>query len=135
MKQLTFLLALVFTFSTMDPAHAGGGACRFKTEGAPVLKQSPVLARLLAATFVVEDSGKMGPMDAPYDGGRLYTYMEFRASALGSEEQKHLVRLHFERGEGGRTLKSMEFLPQKTLRSPDGEKDVSEPPAAADESK
>ena len=113
MKPSIICIAIALTVFTAASALAGGGACRFATEGLPLLKQSPALAEILTTKFSVEDSGKMGPMDAPFDGGRLYTYMEFRASPVGNPEQKFIIRLHFKRKDAGLRFASAEILPVK----------------------
>ena len=114
MNPTTFCIAIVFTVSTAASALAGGGACQFKANGLPLLSQSPVLADILTSKFMVEDNGKMGPMDAPFDGGRLYTYMEFRASAVENKEHKFIIRLHFKKKSRVElSFKGAELLPLK----------------------
>ncbi|MEM9016189.1 MAG: hypothetical protein AAGC68_04185 [Verrucomicrobiota bacterium] len=54
---------------------------------------------LLGRHFTVEDSGIKGPSDAPFDGRRLYTYMDFRARSVEGDGQIFLIRLHFDREE------------------------------------
>lgn len=112
MKPTSLFLTIVFLISTAVSAIAGGGACTFQDYALPVLKQSPVLAEFVTSKFSVEDHGKMGPMDAPFDGGRRYTYMEFRASSVANKEQKFLIRIHF-KSMDDKTLERAEFLPLK----------------------
>ena len=112
MKLLTFCISIVFTISTAVSAIAGGVSCQFKADGMPLLSQSPVLAEILTSKFKVLDGGKMGPMDAPFDGGRQYTYMEFRASTVSKEEKKFIFRLHFKKqSRVDLAFEKAEFLP------------------------
>ena len=98
--------------ATVSFSIAGGGACQFKANGLPLLTQSPMLAEILTSKFSVQDGGKMGPMDAPFDGGRLYTYMEFPAASVDNEKEKVLVRIHFKRkSKSELSFASLELLP------------------------
>ncbi len=112
MNPAPLLLAIVFTISTAVSAIAGGGACTFQDYALPVLRQSPVLAEFVTSEFSVEDHGKMGPMNAPFDGGRRYTYMEFRASTVANKEQEFIIRIHF-KSMDEKTFERAEFLPLK----------------------
>lgn len=112
MNPIPLLLAIVLTFSTAVSAIAGGGACTFQDYALPVLRQSPVLAEFVTSKFSVEDHGKMGPTDAPFDRGRRYTYMEFRASTGADKEQKFIIRIHF-KSMDEKTFERAEFLPLK----------------------
>ncbi|MCG8599821.1 MAG: hypothetical protein MI807_06745 [Verrucomicrobiales bacterium] len=80
-------------------SFAGGGSVDFEMHGIPLLDQSPALAGVLDKHFAVESRGLLGPSDAPFDGGRLYTYMDFRARSKDGGDQIFLIRLHFDRGE------------------------------------
>lgn len=80
-------------------SFAGGGSVDFEMHGIPLLDQSPALRGVLDKHFAFESRGVLGPSDAPFDGGRLYTYMDFRAKSRGGDGQIFLVRLHFDRGE------------------------------------
>ena len=93
MNPTPFFLAIVFTIITAASAVAGGGACTFQTYALAVLSQSPVLAEFVTSKFSVEDLGKMGPINAPFEGGRRYTFMEFRASTAANKEQKFIIRI------------------------------------------
>ena len=115
MKINSFVIAILIIACSFSWVFAGGGACQFQENGLPLLKQSPGLAGILTSTFQVKNGGKMGPMNAPFDRGRLYTYMEFQAFSAENNEQKFRIRLHFKRGESGITFKSIEILPLKDL--------------------
>ncbi|NNC89982.1 MAG: hypothetical protein HKN82_16110 [Akkermansiaceae bacterium] len=119
MRTNTICLSVVIAIATAASAVAGGGACRFKADGLPLLSQSPVLADILTSRFSVVEDGRMGPMDAPFDGGRRYTYMEFRASTTSKSGEKFIIRLHFKRaGKEAPAFERAEFLPVKDF--PDG---------------
>ena len=112
MNLTTIMIAIGFTVFTAVSALAGGVACQFKADGLPLLSQSPVLAEILSSKFSVQEGGKMGPMDAPFDDGRLYTYMEFRASSVADHEQKFIIRLHFKKKSRTElTFERVEILP------------------------
>ena len=115
MNPTPFFLAIVFTIITAASAVAGGGACTFQTYALAVLSQSPVLAEFVTSKFSVEDLGKMGPINAPFEGGRRYTFMEFRASTAANKEQKFIIRIHF-KSMDEMTFERAEFLPLKEPR-------------------
>ena len=97
MSLTNFCIVIAFAISTGTSAVAGGRGCDYKANGLPLLMQSPVLADILSEKFSVQDKGVKGPSDAPFDGGRLYTYMEFRAATVDDRKEKFLIRIHFER--------------------------------------
>ena len=114
MRLTSFGIAIVFAVFTATSAIAGGRACDFKANGLPLLSQSPVLAEILTSKFIVQDRGMKGPGDAPFDGGRLYTYMEFRASTVADRKQKFLIRIHFKKKSQAELIfDKLEFLPLK----------------------
>ena len=96
-----------------------------------------MLSNILTSKFSVENAGMKGPQDAPFDGGRLYTYMEFRASTVDDRKQKFLIRIHFKRKSRAElTFDRLEFLPLKDVpRNQEGEQGAAEQPATAGESK
>lgn len=53
----------------------------------------------------------MGPADAPFEGRRLYTYMDFRGTAVENRKQSFLMRVHFKRETDGLTFSRLEILP------------------------
>ncbi|MDF1755944.1 MAG: hypothetical protein P1U89_24360 [Verrucomicrobiales bacterium] len=91
--------ALVSAIIGSRTSFAGGRAVEFESHGVPLLEQAPALVGVLGGHFTVENSGLLGPGDAPFDGSRLYTYMDFRARSKGGDGQIFLIRLHFDRGE------------------------------------
>lgn len=97
-KLVTICLALVSASIGGTTSFAGGREVGFKRHGLPLLEQSPALADVFGRYFAVEDFGIMGPSDAPFDEGRLYTYMDFRARPGDGGGEIFLIRLHFDRG-------------------------------------
>ena len=112
MNPTPYFLALIFTIITAASAVAGGFSCRFQDGGLGLLRQAPVLAEFVASKFSVEDQGRMGPEDAPFERGRRYTFMEFRAATGADKEQKFIIRIHF-KSMDERTFERVEFLPLK----------------------
>lgn len=98
-KPILFCVALVSVTVGCSASFAGGREVNFKRHGLPMLKQSSALADILENDFAVEERGLLGPSDAPFDGGRLYTYLDFRARSRDGDGQVFLIRLHFDRGE------------------------------------
>jgi hypothetical protein len=97
-------------------SFAGGAGVDFVRHGIPLLDQSPALTAVLDKHFVVENQGLLGPSDAPFDGRRLYTYMDFQARSKADEGQIFLIRLHFDRGgdpvnHTRRSFQRMEIFP------------------------
>ena len=110
----SIIITIVVTLLAAGSTFAGGAACSFKKNGLPLLEQSPALARFVSDNFAVNAGGILGPMDAPFDRGRLYTYMEFQASAVNDHNQQFIVRLHFKRKSRVRLVfDRAEFLPVK----------------------
>ncbi len=59
----------------------------------------------------------MGPLDAPFDGQRLYTYMEFRGRST-TPEHAFTLRIHFT-SMRDMTLQRIEIIPGKNeLKAP-----------------
>lgn len=80
-----------------------------------VLSDSPIIREAITSKFNVNEMGAMGPMDAPFDGKRLYTYMEFRATAIANQEQRFIIRIHFKHMDE-QTLERVEIIPLITLK-------------------
>ena len=105
------LLKFMFPFVVMvSLVHGGGMACRFKPDGLALLKDSAHLVDVLSESFEIQNDGVMGPKDAPFRGGRLYSYMEFKAWKKGEKQEKFIVRLHFTREEKKWKFKSLEMI-------------------------
>lgn len=113
MKFQIFCLAVVFTISTAASAFAGGRACRFDADGLRLMKDQALLGELLKTKLSIVDNGLMGPDNSPWDKviGRMYSFMEFKASAIDDSEKKYLIRVHFNRVEKSIFFKSLEVLP------------------------
>lgn len=96
-----------------------------------------MLSNILTSKFSVEDAGIKGPRDAPFNEGRLYTYMEFRASTVDDRNQKFLIRIHFKRKSRAElTFNRLEFLPlEDAPRNQESEQGGADQPANATESK
>ena len=114
MKINIHCIAILFTVSTITSAIAGGGSVSFESQGLRLLNQSPALADIFASKFVVHDRGVMGPADAPFDGRRLYTYMDFRGTSVESEKHSFLIRIHFKRTRDKMTFSRIEVFPVPT---------------------
>lgn len=100
MKTLIIICFALFSASIGGTtSFAGGGFVDFKMHGIPLLDQSPALRSVFDKHFEFESQGILGPSDAPFDGARLYTYMDFQARSRGGDGQIFLIRLHFDRGE------------------------------------
>ncbi|MAS94030.1 MAG: hypothetical protein CMO55_12615 [Verrucomicrobiales bacterium] len=115
-KPIIFCVALVSVTVGCAASFAGGREVNFKRHGLPMLKQSSALADILENDFAVEDRGLLGPSDVPFDGGRLYTYMDFKARSREGDGQVFLIRFHFDRSEkpvnySRATLVRMEVFP------------------------
>ena len=116
MRKTSTIWMVVFLDLGSLPALGGGAACEFQANGLPLLKQSPVLVEILDSRFVVKNGGMKGPMDAPFKGRRLYTYMEFKALSKENAKEKYVIRIHFARKEKNLEFKSLEILPEKKER-------------------
>ncbi len=112
------LLPLVVALSLVSGvrAMAGGAEASFAHQGKPLLAQIPSLAEALSR-WSIDERGSMGPMDAPFDKGRQYTYVEFRGtSAAGAEA--FTLRIHFA-SMRDMTLQRVEILPaRKEAKAP-----------------
>ena len=113
MRLKTDCLAVVFTIFASVSAFAGGGSCQFKADGLRLMKEQSVLGELLQTKLAIVESGRMGPADSPWDEviGRVYSFMEFHASAIDDSKKKYLIRVHFNRNEKAIFFKSLEVLP------------------------
>jgi hypothetical protein len=113
MRLKTCHLAVVFTIFASVSAFAGGRACQFKADGLRLMKDESVLGELLQSKLSIVESGRMGPADSPWDDviGRVYSFMEFHASAIDDSKKKYLIRVHFNRNEKAIFFKSLEVLP------------------------
>jgi len=69
------------------------------------------LLPLYLAGVPIEERGVMGPSDAPFDGMRLYTYMEFRGRSTSSTPA-FILRIHFT-SMRDMTLQRIEIIPEK----------------------
>ena len=113
MRLKTYCLAVVLTISTTVAVFAGGRGCRFEADGLRLMKEQPVFGELLQSKLSIVDNGRMGPDDSPWDDviGRMYSFMEFRATATGDAKQKFLVRVHFTRVEKAIFLRAWRSCP------------------------
>ena len=107
----TILLGGALSILFLHQSEAGGAATSFSANGLPLLQQSPGLRKALTSHFSIEDEGHLGPMDAPFQGRRMYTYMEFRAAAMGDARQRFVIRVHFDRTQPNLKLLRAEILP------------------------
>jgi len=94
-------------------AFAGGRACDFETNALPLMKDQAVLGEFLQSKFSMIERGQEGPDDSPWDDviGRMYFFMEFRASSIGDPKWKYPIGVPFNRDEKMIFFKSLEILP------------------------
>lgn len=111
MKRTICILAVALALVSVVPAIAGGGSAGFEAMGKPLLAQAPSLARVITSELSIDEHGFMGPGDAPFDGRRLYTYMEFRGRST-SPQQAFTIRIHFT-SMRDMTLERIEIIPRK----------------------
>ena len=110
MKRIMSILAISLSLFAGVPAFAGGGSASFHDQARPLLAQVPSLAEAISK-LSIEERGVMGPMDAPFDGQRLYTYMEFRERST-SPTPAFIIRIHFT-SMRDMTLQRIEIIPGK----------------------
>ena len=111
MKRTICTFAVALSLVSGVPAIAGGGSAGFETQGKPLLAQAPSLADGITSRLSIDERGVMGPVDAPFDGQRLYTYMEFRGRST-SPAQAFTIRIHFT-SMRDMTLERIEIIPGK----------------------
>lgn len=106
------LLPLVVGLSLVSGvrAMAGGAEASFAHQGKPLLAQIPALAEAISR-WSIDERGSMGPMDAPFDKGRQYTYVEFRGRSA-APQQDFTLRVHFT-SMRDTTLERIEIIPAK----------------------
>ena len=107
MKRTIRILAVALSLFSGVPAFAGGGSASFPEQGRPLLVQVPSLEEAISK-LPIEERGVMGPLDAPFDGQRLYTYMEFR----GRSTPAFILRIYFT-SMRDMTLQRIEIIPGK----------------------
>lgn len=110
MKRTIRILAVALSLVSGVPAIAGGGSASFEEQGKPLLAQAPSLAAAISR-LSIDERGVMGPVDAPFDGQRLYTYLEFRGRPT-PPEQAFTLRIHFT-SMRDMTLQRIEIIPGK----------------------
>ena len=110
MKRTISILAVALSLFSGVPAFAGGGSASFPEQGRPLLAQVPSLAEAISK-LSIEERGVMGPSDAPFDGYRQYTYVEFRGRSA-APEQAFILRIHFT-SMRDMTLQRIEIIPEK----------------------
>lgn len=111
MKRTICILTVALIQISGLPAIAGGWSAGFEAQGKPLLAQAPSLADGITSTLSIEERGVMGPADAPFDGRRLYTYMEFRGRST-SPKQAFTIRIHFT-SMRDMTLERIEIIPAR----------------------
>jgi hypothetical protein len=110
MKRTISILAVALSLLSGAPAFAGGGSASFPRQGRPLLAQVPSLEEAISK-LSIEELGVMGPSDAPFDGQRLYTYMEFHGRST-SPTPAFILRIHFT-SMRDMTLQRIEIIPGK----------------------
>ena len=118
MKRTIGIFAVALSLVSAVPAIAGGWSAGFETQGKPLLAQAPSLADVITSGLSIDESGVMGPADAPFDGRRLYTYMEFRGRST-SPEQAFTIRIHFT-SIRNMTLERIEIIPLPVIMATGG---------------
>ena len=111
MKRTIGIFAVALILISGLPTIAGGGGAGFEAQGKRLLAQAPSLADGITSSLSIDEGGVMGPADAPFDGRRLYTYMEFRGSSA-SPKQAFTIRIHFT-SMRDMTLERIEIIPGK----------------------